>query len=315
MKRDPVRMVNDLGTAPVLRQDLSRIQGATPNYDEQQGLRRFHAMLVSTGAIPGGPDGSAGGGIEGLGAPVQIPGAPVVSTSTVGAGAGAGLALTASSKWVLLGLGTAALTIAVPMVTRDRAPVSEQEAVRVEKPQPVERAAAGAIGSEPATQPRTVSPGLIAPEITNSQEPRLPVPELTLPNLPAHVPAQPLQRKSVDRSNKPDRFDRTSAPAEVETAITDPDEILRREIEQLARARALLDVDPHRALALLDQGTHAFPVGMFGEERAALSIMALDQLGRRQEAVRRARAFLASHGSGPFAERVRQILESNSAQR
>ena len=84
---------------------------------------------------------------------------------------------------------------------------------------------------------------------------------------------------------------------------------VHRELEQMVRIRALLDIDPARALALADEGRREFPDGLFAEEREAHAVLALDRLGRSAAATRRARRFLSRHPDSAFTERIRRIVE------
>jgi hypothetical protein len=78
------------------------------------------------------------------------------------------------------------------------------------------------------------------------------------------------------------------------------------ETSHLARARALARTDPAAALPVLEEGQRRWPKGLFSEEREALAIGCLVQLGRAEEARTRADAFVSTYPDGPFAERVRR---------
>jgi hypothetical protein len=78
------------------------------------------------------------------------------------------------------------------------------------------------------------------------------------------------------------------------------------ETSHLARARALARTDPAAALPVLEEGQRRWPKGLFSEEREALAIGCLVQLGRADEARTRADAFVTTYPDGPFAERVRR---------
>jgi hypothetical protein len=79
------------------------------------------------------------------------------------------------------------------------------------------------------------------------------------------------------------------------------------ETAALARLREVAKSDPATALALADQGQVQFRAGFFSQEREAIAIGALDQLGRREEAKRRAVAFLSRYADSPLAGKVRRI--------
>ena len=84
----------------------------------------------------------------------------------------------------------------------------------------------------------------------------------------------------------------------------------RAEMLQLERARSLLRSDPAAALGAARAGQRAFPTGLYGEERDAIEIQALDALGRVSEVHAHAERFLARHPRGPFSESVRALEAS-----
>lgn len=78
------------------------------------------------------------------------------------------------------------------------------------------------------------------------------------------------------------------------------------EMAHLAELRSIAGSDPGRAVALADEGHARFPKGTFGQEREAIAISALAQLGRTQEAQQRGRDFLSRHPESPFAESIQK---------
>ena len=62
-----------------------------------------------------------------------------------------------------------------------------------------------------------------------------------------------------------------------------------------------------RALTLVHRYQSKYPRGSFRPEAAALKIEALSKLGRNAEARRLAEKFVADHGGGPLADRVRRL--------
>ncbi|MDF2697313.1 MAG: hypothetical protein K0S65_5696 [Labilithrix sp.] len=88
-------------------------------------------------------------------------------------------------------------------------------------------------------------------------------------------------------------------------ASSAPSDTLEREARLLADARrALQGGDAVRALALLDEHAQVFPDGFLASDRGAERIEVLCSLGRRDEAVRDAKAFLAGRPRTPLAHRV-----------
>jgi hypothetical protein len=86
------------------------------------------------------------------------------------------------------------------------------------------------------------------------------------------------------------------------------DDRYRREIAQLDEARRALGSDPARALRLASAGQREFPRGMYGEERAAIRIVALARLGRLDEARRLGEPFLRRHPHGTLSAEVRRAI-------
>jgi hypothetical protein len=69
--------------------------------------------------------------------------------------------------------------------------------------------------------------------------------------------------------------------------------------------------DPARALTLARQADRDFPKGLFAQERRAIVVLALFDLGRLDEATRQANAYLARHPRGAFADKIREQLEKH----
>jgi FecR protein len=97
-------------------------------------------------------------------------------------------------------------------------------------------------------------------------------------------------------------------PHVIVTGTRKIDDRLREEINLVDRMRATLDVDPAKTLALAAAAARAFPGGMLGEEREAMTIIALDATGKHAEARKRAQNFVKTFPSGTFARRIRVIL-------
>lgn len=98
----------------------------------------------------------------------------------------------------------------------------------------------------------------------------------------------------------------TPTPAIEIDAFADETELLRA--AQAARARG----DSRHALALLDAGARRFATGALAEERAALHVLALCDLGRRSRARREADAFATTYPGSPLLGRVRTACVEES---
>jgi len=83
---------------------------------------------------------------------------------------------------------------------------------------------------------------------------------------------------------------------------------LGREIQLLERARQLLNVDPGRALATLDEHRREFGSGTLVLERQFLEVEALLRLGRRDQALARAADLRARAPGSLYERRLTQLL-------
>ncbi len=98
------------------------------------------------------------------------------------------------------------------------------------------------------------------------------------------------------------------------TTSADRDDRIAREIAGVADARSALASDPARALSLARQGDRDFPGGILRPERAAIAVLALDGLGRTSESRAAAERYLQRWPRGPFAERIRRIVDSSEGE-
>lgn len=139
------------------------------------------------------------------------------------------------------------------------------------------------VAPTPATVPATVPP----------TTPRVEAPAATEVIAPTTSPASSTTRQRT--------------PSIEIDAFADETELLRA--AQSARARG----DSKAALALLDAGARRFGSGALAEERAALHVLALCDLGRRTRARREADAFATSYPSSPLLGRVRNACVEESS--
>ena len=83
---------------------------------------------------------------------------------------------------------------------------------------------------------------------------------------------------------------------------------LAEELALLEPARAIVASEPVRALSLLGVHEARFPGGALADEREILTIGALRNAGRADEARDRAHAWLVRDPDGMHARRVRVLL-------
>jgi hypothetical protein len=86
------------------------------------------------------------------------------------------------------------------------------------------------------------------------------------------------------------------------------------ELEALDRARSALAAgDASRALELLDEHSTRFPKARLRAESAVLRIEALVASGQKGAAIRLGKQLLTREPNGPYARRVRSLLEQAGA--
>lgn len=86
-----------------------------------------------------------------------------------------------------------------------------------------------------------------------------------------------------------------------------------REIAQLQRIQALLDIDPAGAYRLARASQREFPAGALAEEREGLTVLAAFGMGERERARALARRFLARHPESPLRARIEAIVVNERA--
>ncbi len=86
------------------------------------------------------------------------------------------------------------------------------------------------------------------------------------------------------------------------TAATEA--IAASELELLQRAQAALTVDPERALSITSEQARAYPSGEFVQEREVIAVEALSRMGRKDDALRRARALVERFPRTPYGDRL-----------
>jgi hypothetical protein len=275
MTHDPKRLLDDPSLAAVLREDLDSARTtSSQSYDAEAGLERLRAA-IAVGTIT-----TAGGAATG--AAVAKSGA--LGSAKVFIAMGVGVVLAAGGvAWRIAAPENAGVGSASSMSGSH----SESESEPVSEPAP-----------EP--EPEPVSASELAPALGS---------EPTTAGATRVTPTPP-------RATRRARLVAETAPAEItaaEAAPTpvDPDAALRAETAHLLSLRRTAEHDPPAALAMAEQGSRDFRDGMFAEEREAIAIFALFELGRDADARRRAARFLEAHPRGPFSARVRQMARDD----
>ncbi len=283
-------------------QDRERVRGAL------LASLAAGATTAAAGKVVAGA-GSTAGGAASAGAAQG----GAVATSAIGSG----LAIKWGTGLLIAAVGT---TLAVTEPWRD-APAESA---------PSTHAVPSALPREPVDQPNVSEPAVMEPAVL---EP-LPVqpgavaaqrgdaeaaPQDVAAQPAAELAAEPAPRK---RSAHKRRAKRPHGPEPVREAQDQPaaraapvgpsGEALEQpagssqELALIQRAtRALHRRAPARALGVLGEHARRFPSGVLAEERRALRVLSLCELGRTSEGVRERDRFLARHPRSPLAERVR----------
>ncbi len=76
------------------------------------------------------------------------------------------------------------------------------------------------------------------------------------------------------------------------------------ELELVKRAQSALVSSPERALAITNEHARVYPSGEFVQEREVIEVEALSRLGRKEEARRRAVAFVRRFPETPYTPRL-----------
>jgi hypothetical protein len=265
----PRRLLEDPAVSDALRDDLRVAVQAEPAYDADRGLRALQAAVVALG--PAAP--LADGVSQAASGATQA-----ASEAAAASNAGAGALATAGGK---LGIAAVAAVVGLgaigSMTWTNRAPVA------------------------PDARPTRAAPALVPRAPTPAPAPLAPTPALVpAPIEPSPTAAPPAP--SARDAHLPARADHATS------ALTDSDLALRREIDHLARVKALLERDPRAAYALAQQGNRSLS-SMFRQERDGLSVLALDAAGEPRRARVLARRFLIRHPSSPLRERIEAIAE------
>jgi len=132
-------------------------------------------------------------------------------------------------------------------------------------------------------------------------------------------------RLTGDRSDTPalearpvDAQDNSAARAEIEARGNSPSPEIRHvtgaeEASLLRSARQSLARSPERTLSLTDEHLRRYPHGILDQEREALAIEALMELGRYDVARTRARAFQRAYPESPYRARIQHALARAAA--
>jgi hypothetical protein len=245
--------------------------------DELPNARQLDALALRLGPIlgpSGGPTGGSGGG-EGA------------AVATAAGAAKAAVAVPTIAKIVsVVGLSVAAIVGGTVVVRSTNAPAPPAPTVTA------------------ASVPSVVSPppSIVSVPVMRASEPEraAPVPS---PAKSVVVPPPVDSAKAIEKSADLEKPAVTAEPPKAERE-TEPE----TELRAMQRAQDALRSNPSEALAICNQSAQLFPRGMFGQERELIAIEALKNLGRTDEANRRAAQFTKAFPKSTGIRRLETLL-------
>lgn len=282
--QEPVRLLQDSSVDPVLRADLEAAQQHAVAYPVDAGLARFEQTVAGASTLP------PGGSVAGL---------RVLSWFT-GAAALVGGGLLAA--WLVGDPEPAGSEQDGALALADTSQNSREA-----NPKQVLRPGGDAVADTSPTDPVPLDPESVA--------------EVGSPSGAGDAGADeaPAGAQAGAEGDNPAR-DEPTPPRPTSKSSDEPDEANESEAEvealdaadearQLNAARQALKDDPAKALALTAAGEEQFPNGALVQERRGYAILALVALDRRDEAQRRAEAYLERWPKGALSRRIRDALK------
>ena len=299
----------------------SLLQRAAGGYEPSQGdqarvragiARKLAATAVAAGA---GAVASKTAAASIAPAPIAASVAPSIAPAPIAAAIG-GAASGAGAGAAIAGGTSIAVKIAVPLLLAgsvgagavtlaSRAHAPDAAVARAPSAVVARAASSGAEGARVQGAPtRPVLPnGVVLPEVPRDGDPRGELgepsgaaPALLGPTANAATPPAVIEH----RPPAPSRAPVGKAPAAGDERGTLAEVALMRDAQVALRAG-----NAPRALRLVDEHAQRYPFGALAEEREALRVFALCDLGRTAEAGAEATIFLSAHPQSPIADRVR----------
>jgi hypothetical protein len=149
--------------------------------------------------------------------------------------------------------------------------------------------------------------GIVAAIVTLTLSPSapalapMPVPALSASASATSAPTTPPTPSSVPALAP-------SAPPRPKPVVSSDTPSAESEVQMLKRAQDALRTDPARALAACNEHAARYPRGDLAQEREVLAVDALTRLGRNDQAVRRAQAFVAAHPDSSHRARLERLV-------
>ncbi len=293
---DPQRLLDDPELGAELRADLEAVRSHAEPFDVAAGLTRFQTALgteaTATAHAAAPPSAQGASSSTGSGAAAAKIGAGKLTALAVASFGGA-LAL-----WGLSPEPSQEPSAPPPALVESAPPSQDASAdpkaeVKVPATPRDDTTDAAEDLVERASPPPPIEEAPAAPAETRPQAP---------PVKPAATAAEP-EVEEVATISPPEAHSDAG-----QDAPSDTSDALQREVKQLGEIRKALGSDPARALALANAGHREFADGRLYQEREALALRALRQLGRRAELERRGQRFIDKFPESPHATLVRSML-------
>jgi hypothetical protein len=157
-----------------------------------------------------------------------------------------------------------------------------------------------------APSPALASPATPSPPMALEERdaPAPPAP----PAIPTPARSERLRPEPVAVSPRPRAIVLARQPAPLRSTAKQVGSQADEELVLLGRAQRALPKDPELALAFVREHEQRYPNGLLGEEREAVAVSALWEIGRRDEARRRAGRFAEEHPRSTYLGRMQRML-------
>jgi len=255
-----------------------------------EGATEFEARLLAAGRRDAISERSRGRVLAGLGLSAAL-GATAASSSAGAVAAG----LVTGVKWMgICALGGLGIWGGAQLLERN----------------PEGRSGAATVSQRSSSSQKNASQSklgaIAAAQVSASAAPVSPPPSRASA-APVSPPPSPA-RSSAGRLAHRDARPVSSEPSQPRVRDS-----LREELAMLDEARkALADGDASRALRLLDDYGRVYPARRLGAEATVMRIEALRARGDHAQAASIGERFLAQHPDGPYATRVRSLIDAPS---
>ena len=131
---------------------------------------------------------------------------------------------------------------------------------------------------------------------------------LAPPAIPTTVRSERLRPEPAAASPRPRAVALAKPSAPLRSAAKPAGSEADEELVLLGEAQRALPKDPELALAFVRQHEQRYPNGLLGQEREAVAVAALWEIGRRVEARRRAERFAEEHPRSTYLGGMQHIL-------